>query len=57
MTIDLHFGDCIAGLRKLADRSVDHFIFDPPYNEKTHAKGKRSTSAARSWTTSSNTSR
>ena len=34
--VDLRFGDCIAGLRKLADRSVDHFIFDPPYNE--HAR-------------------
>jgi len=39
--VDLHFGDCIAGLRKLSDRSVDHFIFDPPYSERTHAKGKR----------------
>jgi len=39
--VDLHFGDCIAGLRKLSDRSVDHFIFDPPYSERTHANGKR----------------
>jgi site-specific DNA-methyltransferase (adenine-specific) len=31
----------MAGLRKIADRSVDHFIFDPPYGERTHAKGKR----------------
>ena len=28
-------------MRKLPARSVDHTITDPPYSEKTHAKGKR----------------
>lgn len=37
--VTLTFGDCMAGLRKLADRSVDHFIFDPPYNERTSGGG------------------
>ena len=31
-------GDCIAGMRLLADKSVDVTISDPPYSEHTHAK-------------------
>lgn len=37
----LHLGDCIAGLATLADKSVDHVICDPPYDEHTHAAGRR----------------
>lgn len=37
----LHHGDCIAGMRDLPDRSVDHVITDPPYSEHTHAKVRR----------------
>ncbi len=33
--------ECVAAMRKLAARSVDHTITDPPYSEKTHANGKR----------------
>ena len=39
--INLMHAECVAAMRKLADRSVDHVITDPPYSEKTHAKGKR----------------
>lgn len=39
--ITLQHAECVAAMRTLPDRSVDHFIFDPPYNERTHAKGKR----------------
>lgn len=40
MTATLHVGDCLGpdGLRSLADRSVDHFLTDPPYSEHVHAK-------------------
>ena len=37
----LHLGDCIAGLATLDDKSVDHVICDPPYDEHTHAAGRR----------------
>ena len=39
--IDLIHAECVAAMRKLSDRSVDHVITDPPYSEKTHSKGKR----------------
>ncbi len=39
--IDLINAECVAAMRKLSDRSVDHVITDPPYSEKTHSKGKR----------------
>jgi len=39
--IDLIHAECVAAMRKLPARSVDHTITDPPYSEKTHAKGKR----------------
>jgi site-specific DNA-methyltransferase (adenine-specific) len=35
---ELRWGDCIEGMRDLADRSVDHVITDPPYSEHTHEK-------------------
>lgn len=41
MTWTLHHGDCITGLRTLADRSVDVTITDPPYEAEAHEKGKR----------------
>jgi DNA modification methylase len=37
-------GDCLdplTGLASLADKSVDHVITDPPYDEKTHGNGRR----------------
>ncbi len=41
MTWQLHHGDCLAGLRTLADLSVDATISDPPYEAEAHEKGKR----------------
>lgn len=38
MTYQLHLGDCIEGMRGLADKSVAHLITDPPYSEHVHAK-------------------
>ena len=40
----LHLGDCldpVTGLASLADKSVDHIITDPPYDEHTHGKQRR----------------
>jgi DNA modification methylase len=37
----LHLGDCIEGMRGLADDSVDVTITDPPYDEHTHKAGRR----------------
>lgn len=37
----LHLGDCIEGMRELADDSVDVTITDPPYDEHTHKAGRR----------------
>lgn len=34
-------GDCIEGLKGLADRSVDHVITDPPYEAEAHTKQRR----------------
>ena len=39
--IDLIHTDCVAAMRKLADKSVDHTLTDPPYSAKTHSKGRR----------------
>lgn len=36
----LHLGNCIAGMRELADKSVDVTITDPPYDEHTHSAGR-----------------
>lgn len=38
---ELRLGDCIAGMRDLADDSVDVTITDPPYEAEAHTKGKR----------------
>lgn len=40
----VHLGDCldpVSGLASLPDRSVDHVITDPPYEEHTHANQVR----------------
>lgn len=40
----LHGGDCldpITGLASLADKSVDHVITDPPYEEEAHTLQRR----------------
>jgi DNA modification methylase len=39
----LNLGDCLGegGLATLADRSVDHVICDPPYDEHTHGMQRR----------------
>ena len=39
--IDIIHAECVAAMRKLADKSVDHTITDPPYSAKTHSKGRR----------------
>lgn len=41
MTYHLHLGDCIDGMRGLADKSVDHIIDDPPYSKHVHGCGRR----------------
>ena len=38
---EMRLGDCIAGMRELADDSVDVTITDPPYDEHTHKAGRR----------------
>lgn len=37
----LHLGDCIEGMRALPDKSVDHTIIDPPFEQEAHSKGRR----------------
>jgi DNA modification methylase len=37
----IHLGDCIEGMRTLADASVDVTITDPPYEAEAHTKGRR----------------
>ncbi|MBA2720772.1 MAG: site-specific DNA-methyltransferase [Chloroflexi bacterium] len=37
----LHLGNCLTGMRTLADMSVDVTITDPPYEAEAHTKGKR----------------
>jgi site-specific DNA-methyltransferase (adenine-specific) len=37
----IHHADCLAVMRRMGDRSVDHVIGDPPYSARTH-KGVRS---------------
>lgn len=52
MTWELFKGDCLGedGLPSLADKSVDHVLVDPPYDEHTHsaARSSRMSSDARS---------
>ena len=38
MTWELHLGDCIEGMRAMADKSVDQVIADPPYSERVHTR-------------------
>lgn len=38
---ELRLGDCIEGMRGLADLSVDVTITDPPYEAEAHAKQRR----------------
>jgi site-specific DNA-methyltransferase (adenine-specific) len=38
---EMRLGDCIEGMRALADDSVDVTITDPPYEAEAHEKGKR----------------
>jgi site-specific DNA-methyltransferase (adenine-specific) len=40
-------GDCIAGMRELADKSVDCVIMDPPYEAEAHTLGRRVKAAER----------
>ncbi len=44
---ELYEGDCIAGMRELADRSVDVVITDPPYEAEAHTKQRRTLRATR----------
>lgn len=37
----LHLGDCIEGMRGLADDSVDVVITDPPFEDEAHTKQRR----------------
>jgi DNA modification methylase len=37
----LYLGDCVEGLRGMADKSVDHVITDPPYSEHVDANSVR----------------
>ncbi len=37
----LHLGDCIEGMRSLADDSVDVTITDPPFEAQAHTKQRR----------------
>lgn len=34
---DLVLGDCLEGMARLADRSVDHVITDPPFSDHVHS--------------------
>ena len=34
----MHRGDCIAAMREMADKSVDHVITDPPYEAEAHTE-------------------
>lgn len=36
--VTLYHGDCLEVLPTLADKSIDHVITDPPYDEHTHSK-------------------
>lgn len=41
MSFDLRLGDCIEGMRALADKSVDHVICDPPYASEIYQRCKK----------------
>ncbi len=42
---ELYRGDCLQGMRQLADLSVDVTITDPPYEAEAHTKGRRTKAA------------
>lgn len=42
----LYLGDCIEGMRELPDKSVDHFVCDPPYRRDLYL-GFRTNAGAR----------
>lgn len=55
MTYQLHRGDCIEGMRAMADKSVDHVVADPPYGKRTHSgqrHGRRGKGYSDSWVSS-----
>lgn len=37
--MDLRLGDCLEGMKALADKSVGVTITDPPFDKKTHSRG------------------
>lgn len=41
VTVDLHYGDCLAVMRGLADASVDAVVTDPPYSSGGQFRGDR----------------
>lgn len=41
MSVDLRLGDCLEGMRALADSSVDVCVTDPPYEAEAHTKQRR----------------
>lgn len=41
MDHEIVLGDCLAGMKGLADGSVDHVICDPPYEAEAHTQGRR----------------
>lgn len=44
MSWDLRLGDCldpVTGLASLPDKSVDHVVMDPPYEQEAHTMGRR----------------
>jgi DNA modification methylase len=41
VSFDLRLGDCIEGMRALADKSVDHVICDPPYASEIYQRCKK----------------
>lgn len=41
MTWELHLGDCIEGMRAMADKSVDMVCADPPYSRHVHECSRR----------------
>jgi site-specific DNA-methyltransferase (adenine-specific) len=43
--MDLRLGDCLEGLKGLADKSVDHVICDPPYEAEAHTLQRRTKDA------------
>lgn len=49
----IHLGDCIQGMRSLADLSIDVALLDPPYSEHVHASCRSGLTASNKSTRSS----